>query len=141
MPAAELAICHVPEDPASPIPAGGYVLACTMFYKQGFNVLSHLFLRSLLQFYDLKLIWGLSPHFNQWNYFFRARLRQSSDVKAMVLDSVVIYVRFRPEVDPYFLILMTDPLVGWRRAWFLLRDDADASLPAFTGSHPIPHPI
>jgi hypothetical protein len=64
----------------------------------------------------LEAYMGIEPHFNQWNYFFRARLRQGSDVKAMVLDSVVIYVRFRPEVDPYFFILMPDPLVGWRRA-------------------------
>jgi hypothetical protein len=35
---------------------------------------------------------------------------------------------------------MPNPPLGWRRAWFLLRDDADAPLPAFTGSRPIPHP-
>jgi hypothetical protein len=33
MMAAELATCRVPEDPASPVPVRGYVLACTAFYE------------------------------------------------------------------------------------------------------------
>jgi hypothetical protein len=61
-------------------------------------------------------------------------------VEAMVLGSVDIYVCFRLEVDPYFLILMPDPPIGWRRAWFLLSDNNDTSLPAFTGSRPTSHP-
>jgi hypothetical protein len=32
---------------------------------------------------------------------------------------------YGPEVDPYFSILMPDTPVGWWRAWFLLRNDAD----------------
>jgi hypothetical protein len=72
--------------------------------------------------------------------FFHARLRQGSDAETIVLGSVDIYVRFGHEVNPYFLILMPDPPVGWRRAWFLLRDDADVPHPAFTSSHPIPYP-
>jgi hypothetical protein len=56
------------------------------------------------------------------------------------LGNVDILVRSRLEVDPYFSILMSDPSVGWRRAWFLLRNDADAPLPVFTGGRPIPHP-
>jgi hypothetical protein len=51
-----------------------------------------------------------------------------------------ILVRFEPEVDPYFSIPMPDPLVEWWRAWFLLRNNADASLPTFLGGCPIPHP-
>jgi hypothetical protein len=31
--AAELATCRVPEDPASPALAGGYVMACVAFYE------------------------------------------------------------------------------------------------------------
>jgi hypothetical protein len=40
---AELATCRVPEDPASPIQAGGggYVVACATFFERGFGVLSH----------------------------------------------------------------------------------------------------
>jgi hypothetical protein len=45
---AELAACRVPEDPASPIQAGGYVVACTAFYEWGFDLLAHQFIRSLL---------------------------------------------------------------------------------------------
>jgi hypothetical protein len=35
---------------------------------------------------------------------------------------------------------MSDPLVGWRKVWFFLRYDADAPLPVFMGSHPVPQP-
>jgi hypothetical protein len=33
MTAVELATCRVPEDPASPALAGGYIVACTVFYE------------------------------------------------------------------------------------------------------------
>jgi hypothetical protein len=52
---------------------------------------------------------------------------------------VDISVRFGLEVDPYFSILMLDPLVGWQRARFLLRNDIDAPLLTFMGGCPIPH--
>jgi hypothetical protein len=83
---------------------------------------------------------GIEPHFNLWNYFFCTRIRQGSDAEAAVLCSVHIYVRFGPNVHPYFLILMADPPIECWRAWFLLRDVADVPLPTFTGSHPIPYP-
>jgi hypothetical protein len=54
--ATELATYHVPKDPASPALAGKYIVACVAFYKLGFGVPPHRFLRSLLQFY------GLEPH-------------------------------------------------------------------------------
>jgi hypothetical protein len=41
MTAAELVTCRVFEDPASPAPLGGYVMACAAFYEQGFSVPSH----------------------------------------------------------------------------------------------------
>jgi hypothetical protein len=129
---AKLATYCVPEDPTSPVPVRGYVVVCAAFYEQGFGVPSHQFLHSLLQFYDLVLhhmtpsgilhmvafvtvceaYRGIEPHFNLWNYFFHTRLRQGSDAEAVVLGSVDIYVRSRPEVDPYFLIPMPDSLVG-----------------------------
>jgi hypothetical protein len=37
----ELATYRVPEDHASPVPVGGYVVACVKFNKQGFRVTSH----------------------------------------------------------------------------------------------------
>jgi hypothetical protein len=45
---AELAACRVPKDPASPIQAGGYVVACTTFYEWGFDLLAQKFLCYLL---------------------------------------------------------------------------------------------
>jgi hypothetical protein len=44
----ELATCHVSEDPAFPVPVGGYVVACVTFYEWGFGVPSHRFFHSLL---------------------------------------------------------------------------------------------
>jgi hypothetical protein len=48
MTASELLTCRVPEDPASPVQTGGYIVACAAFYEQGFGVLAHQILRSLL---------------------------------------------------------------------------------------------
>jgi hypothetical protein len=33
MTAVELAVCRLPEDPASPVQVGGYVVACATFYE------------------------------------------------------------------------------------------------------------
>jgi hypothetical protein len=44
MTATELATCCVPVNPASPSPAGGFVMACMVFYDRGFGVPSHQFL-------------------------------------------------------------------------------------------------
>jgi hypothetical protein len=44
MTATELATSCVHEDPASPAPPGGYIMACALFYEQGFGVPSHGFL-------------------------------------------------------------------------------------------------
>jgi hypothetical protein len=35
---------------------------------------------------------GIEPHFNLWNYFFRASLWQGSDVALAVLGSVDLFV-------------------------------------------------
>jgi hypothetical protein len=158
----ELATCRVPEDYASPAPVGGgwYVMSFMTFYERGFGVPSHQFLHSLLWSYGLELHYltplgilhmvivvtlceayiGIDPHFNLWSYFFRARLQQGSDAGAAALGNVDILVHSGPEVDPNFFVLMPDPPVGWRRTWFLLRNDADTPLPMFMGGHPIPHP-
>jgi hypothetical protein len=55
MTVAELVTCHVPEDPASPALAKGYVVSFVAFYERGFSVPSHRFLRSLLHHYHLEL--------------------------------------------------------------------------------------
>jgi hypothetical protein len=55
MTAAELDTCRVSDDHSSPALTGGYVVACTVFYEQGFSVSSHRFLLSLLWSYDLDL--------------------------------------------------------------------------------------
>jgi hypothetical protein len=37
----ELRTCRVPEDPASLVPVGGYVVAYVAFYERGINMPSH----------------------------------------------------------------------------------------------------
>jgi hypothetical protein len=37
----ELAACRVPEDAASPVQVGGYVMACTAFYEWVFGFPAH----------------------------------------------------------------------------------------------------
>jgi hypothetical protein len=83
---------------------------------------------------------GIEPHFNLWNYFFCTQLQQGSDEEATVLGSVDIFVRSRPRVDPYFHLLISNPLVKWQKVWFFMRNEADASLPMFTGSCLVPQP-
>jgi hypothetical protein len=67
---------------------------------------SHRFLCCLLQFYGLELhhltpsgilhmaafVTLCEPHFDMWNYFFRARSQQDSDAEAVVLGSVDIFI-------------------------------------------------
>jgi hypothetical protein len=54
-------------------------------------------------------------------------------VGVAALGSVDILVRSGPEIAPFFSILLLDPLVGWQKAWFLLRNGINAPLPAFMG--------
>jgi hypothetical protein len=90
MTAAEFATCLMLADPASPALVKGYIVACVVFYEQGFGVPLHRFLRSLLQSYSLELLHltpsgilhmavfmtlqeaynGIEPHLNMWSYFF-----------------------------------------------------------------------
>jgi hypothetical protein len=92
--ALEVTACRMLEDPTSRVQAGGYAMACVVFYEWGFSVLAHRFLCSLPQFYNLELhhltpsgilymvtfvtlcktYMGIEPHFTLWNYFFHARL-------------------------------------------------------------------
>jgi hypothetical protein len=51
-----------------------------------------------------------------------------------------IFVRSGRGVDPYFHLLMSGPPDGWRKVWFFLWNDTNASFPMFMGSHPIPQP-
>jgi hypothetical protein len=41
MMAAELVTCRMPKDPTSLVLAGGYIVACAVFYKRGFGVTTH----------------------------------------------------------------------------------------------------
>jgi hypothetical protein len=87
----ELTACRVPQDPAFPVPAEGYMVCFVAFYEQGFGTPSHQFIHSLLRYYGLELhnltpirvlhiaafitlceaYIGVDPKFDLWNYFFR----------------------------------------------------------------------
>jgi hypothetical protein len=83
---------------------------------------------------------GIEPHFNLWNYFFRIRLQQGSGAEVVALGSVDIFIRFGRGVEPYFHLSTSGPSDKWWKVWFFLSNDADASLPMFTGIRPIPQP-
>jgi hypothetical protein len=83
---------------------------------------------------------GIAAHFNLWNYFFRVWLQSGSDAEAAVWGRTDISVRSGPGVDPYFRLLMSNPLVRWQKQSFFLRNDVGAPVPVFTGKHPIPQP-
>jgi hypothetical protein len=76
------------------------------------------------------LIYGTTSSTPDYN---RAQTR-----KHTVLGSINIFIRSGPGVDPNFHLLMFDPLVGWRKVWFFLRNDANALLPMFLDSRPVP---
>jgi hypothetical protein len=160
MTVADLATYRVTEDPASPAPVRGYIMACAEFYERRFVVPSHQFLPPLLQFYGLELHYlttsgilhmaafenlceaymSIEPHFDLWNYFFCAQLQLGSDAEAAVPSSVDIFVRSGPRVDPYFCLPISDHPVGWWKVWFLSRNHANVPLPVFMGSCPVPQP-
>jgi hypothetical protein len=83
---------------------------------------------------------GIEHPLNMWNHIFQTWLWHDSCAGASSLGSVDISVHSGPRVGSYFSILQPNPPVGWRKAWFLLKDEADASLPVFTGSCTISHP-
>jgi hypothetical protein len=53
---------------------------------------------------------------------------------------VDIYVKSSHGVNPYFHLSMSRSMTRCQKVWFFLRNDADASLPMFSTSRPIPQP-
>jgi hypothetical protein len=88
-------------------------------------------------------MWGImriDPHFNMWNYFFRAQLQQGSGVEVVALGSVDIFIRSSCGVDSYFYLPTSGLPDGWQKVWFFMRNDIDPPLPMFMGSHLVPQP-
>jgi hypothetical protein len=160
MTVAEFVTCLVPVDPMSPAPVKGFIVVCVAFYERGFGAPLHQFRRSLLRSYDLELHYltplgilcmaafmtlceayiGIEPPLNLWCQFFWAQLWQDLGAGATSMGSVYISVCSSLTVNSYFSIPQPDPLVGWQKAWFLLKNEDDVSLPAFMDNRPIPHP-
>jgi hypothetical protein len=67
-------------------------------------------------------------------------LQPDSDTEVVVWGCTDIYVRTEPGIDPYFCLSVSNPPVGWRKEWFLLRNDAGAPVPAVTGGCPTVQP-
>jgi hypothetical protein len=87
---AEIEACQVLEDHAFPMPTEGYVVSFIAFYKRGFSMPPHRFLRSLLWYYSLEphhltpsgllhivafmtlceAYLGIDPELELWKYFF-----------------------------------------------------------------------
>jgi hypothetical protein len=133
MTVAELVASHVHKDPMSPALAEGYVVSFVAFYEWGFVVSSHRFLHSLLQHYCMEVhnlpssgilhimnfvtlceaYMGIDSHFDLSNHFFRIRRSQDQDMELANLGGVVIHVKPRHGVDPYFSIPMPKLMKGW----------------------------
>jgi hypothetical protein len=55
----------------------------------------------------------IEPHFNLWNYFFRAHLQHGSGIEAAALGNVDIFVKSRCGFVPYFHLPTSGPPDGW----------------------------
>jgi hypothetical protein len=75
---------------------------------------------------------GIDPHFIMWNYFL--------DAEAAVLEGVVIHVKSKHDVDPYFDLPMSESTDGWQKIWFFFRNNAITPLPVFMGNRRVPQP-
>jgi hypothetical protein len=82
---------------------------------------------------------GIELPLNLWSHLFRARLRPNLGMRVASLGSVDILVCTGPGSDSYFSIPQPNSPVGWRKAWFLLKNEADTPLPVFTSGCPVPH--
>jgi hypothetical protein len=156
--AAVLEACWVPENPAFPTHAEGYMVSFMTIYERGFGVPPHQFLRSLLRYYGLEIhhltplgVWhivafmtlceaylGINPNLDLSKYFFRVHHQQDPEAELMISGGTVIHVRLGHRVDPYLEIPMPSSLKLWRKKWFYLKNDNSAPLPAFTDGHPVP---
>jgi hypothetical protein len=156
----ELEACRVAEDPAFPAPMEGDVMSFVAFYKWGFNMPSHRFLRSLLRYYNLELhhltpsgvlhiaafvtlceaYLGIDPELDLWKYFFHVQHPQDPEADLMISEGMIIHVKAGHKVDPYLEIPMPRSMKGWRKKWFYLRNYTSTPHPMFTGGRPIPLP-
>jgi hypothetical protein len=153
MTVAEFATYLMPVDPASPTLVNGFIVVCAAFYEWGFRAPMHQFRRSLLQPYGLELhhltpsrilhmvvfvtlceaYIGIEPPLNLWSHFFWIQLWQDLGAGAVSVGSVDVSIRSGLGVDSYFSFPQPNTLVGWPKAWFLLKNEADAPLPMFMG--------
>jgi hypothetical protein len=160
IPTAELEACRVPEDPAFPALAEGYVVSFTTFYEWGFSMPPHWFLCLLLWYYSLEChhlsplgvlhiaafvtlceaYLVIDPELDLCKYFFHVWRSQDPKAELMISGATVIHVKEGHEVEPYLEISMPRSMKGWRKKWFYLKNDASVLLPAFTGGRPVPLP-
>jgi hypothetical protein len=83
---------------------------------------------------------SLLPPLNLWSHFFQAWLWRDSGAGAASMGNVYISLRSGLGANSYISFPQPDPPVGWRKAWFLLKNEADVPLPTFTGRCLVPHP-
>jgi hypothetical protein len=52
---------------------------------------------------------GIEPHFDLWSQFFHVQLSQGAE--AAILGGMNIYIKFKPGVNPYFCLPMSESMV------------------------------
>jgi hypothetical protein len=122
--------------------------------EHGFGVPACDFLRGLLQFYRIELVYlapnsitiiatfihlceaflGIAPHFHLWRHFFK--LKKTG--KGVVVGNVRFMLR-RNMKSEYIVLVLPDNTTGWKQGWFYL-DNPPPALKSRTGRIPVVGP-
>jgi hypothetical protein len=122
--------------------------------EHGFGVPACDFLRGLLQFYRIELVYlapnsitiivtfihlceaflGIAPHFHLWRHFFK--LKKTG--KGVVVGSVRFMLR-RNMKSEYIVLVLPDNTTGWKQGWFYL-DNPVPALKERMGQTLVPYP-
>jgi hypothetical protein len=126
---------------AFPIEGTGKIVVFITHIERGFGVPAGDFIRGLLQFHWIKLVYlapnsitiittfihlreaylGIAPHFHLWRHFFV--LKKTG--KGVVIGSVSYMLRHNMKSE-YIDLALPDNTTGWMQGWFYLDNPAPA---------------
>lgn len=123
-----------------PNPCGRELVVFEDFYRRGFGLPAHLFMRKLLAYYGISLVHlnpnstlhlsifinlceaylGIEPHFNLFRYFFH--LKSFSGANLVGATYLVLWDR---KVSEYKLVPFSTSNKGWKSKWFYTKNTED----------------